>query len=82
MSPFSHIHRRFYAIYSLIHIALPDFSQMNLVWKYSDKTDIIKCVYLESVKSFIQSKQNVMPFSIWCEFTFQERNMKLEKQEY
>jgi len=31
MFPFSHIHCPFYALYSRIRIALPDFSPANLV---------------------------------------------------
>jgi len=31
MHPFSNIHRRFYALYSRIHMELPDFSPTKLV---------------------------------------------------
>jgi hypothetical protein len=42
----------------------------------------IKRFHFEFVKSFIQSKEYIMPFSTGSEFTFHERNIKLKKQEY
>jgi len=74
-SPISHMHHRFYTLYSLIHIVLPDSWPTSLVWQYSDKTDILNSFRFECVNFFIQSKENVMPFSIWCEFPFHERNI-------
>jgi len=49
---------RLYASYSSIHITIPEFSPTNLVWNYTDKTDILKCFHFKSVKSFIQFNHN------------------------
>ena len=77
MSPFAHIHSRFHALQLHIHNAIPDYSLKNLVWQYTDKTDILKCFHSEFVKSFIQFNQKVMHFYNVCEYTFHEQKKNL-----
>jgi hypothetical protein len=37
----------------IIHLAIPDFSLMNFVWNYTEKTKMLKSLHFVSVKLFI-----------------------------
>ena len=49
---------------------------MNSVCQNSENTVILKGVHFESINSFIQFKQNVIPFVSVSEFTYSERKTK------